>query len=124
MLEINSQTFICKNLKGNCDMKKIAWAALIFLFLFIALGVSIHKLGLGHFLARSSEDIIRTGYLGWLNLIALGFFGITFSILGFLLARRRGRNRVTWAILCFFFNLLGFVILWLLPASKGARGQS
>ena len=38
-----------------------------------------------------------------------------FSILGFLLSKKKRRSPIRWMILCFFLNVWAFIYLWSLP---------
>ena len=40
---------------------------------------------------------------------------VTFAVLGFFLAKRRGRSPQKWMVLCFLFNVWAFIYLWSLP---------
>ena len=42
--------------------------------------------------------------------------GIPSVIIGARLARQRGRSTLRWAIICFFINIFGLILLWLLPS--------
>lgn len=106
-------------------MRRIWIGLLIFLIFFIALGFATFKLGLGHFVAKCIEDLENTNlyihHSQLVSLIVVGLFVIIFSVLGFFLAKKRGRDRFTWTILCFFFNFWAFIILLLLPASDVSK---
>ena len=105
-------------------MNRIWIVALIFLLSFIALGFATFRFGLGQFLASSYENVADKGsihQLRFLGLFVVGLFAILCSAAGFFLAKKRGRSRVGWFILCLLFNFWGFVILLLLPASKGGK---
>jgi hypothetical protein len=108
-------------------MRRILLAAMIFIFLFVLLGVGIHRFGWGDFIDNFFQNIKATSFYmshpEITNLIVVGFFAITFSILGFFLARKKNRNQFTWLILCFFFNFWAFLILLLLPASNVSKRE-
>ena len=53
------------------------------------------------------------------NKLILGFIVMLFPILGIILGYKlsfkKNRNVIFWSIICFFSNVWGVVILWLLP---------
>lgn len=108
-------------LKREHENKSIIVGILIFLLLFVGLGFAIFKLGLGHFVAKSYENARDKDYIHQLRLLSLFagvLFAISCSVAGFFVAKKRGRNKVKWIILCFFFNLWGLIILLLLPRKE------
>ena len=44
---------------------------------------------------------------------------ITFAVLGYWLAKRRGRSPRKWMVVCFLLNVWGFIYLWSLPNLRG-----
>jgi O-antigen/teichoic acid export membrane protein len=88
------------------------------------LGFAIFRFGLGHFLAKSYEYAKDKDYiqlLRLLNLFVLGLFTISCSVAGFFISKKKQRDQITWAILCFFFTFWALIILILLPASSPKR---
>ena len=103
-------------------MKKVLIATFVGLLTFIALGVLIFEFNLGsplHNLILSIKDydglITR---IQLLNLLFMSLFILLSTIIGFFLAKKKGKNRFLWAILCFFFNIWALIIIWLLPSSN------
>jgi len=109
-------------------MKKILIASLIFLLVFICLGLAIFEFGLGNILERFYSSFrqtdLNTARFRLLNLVVMSLLMISFSILGFFQAKKKRRNRFVWLILCFLFNLWAFIILLLLPALNDGRKTS
>jgi len=101
-------------------MKKALIATVSGLLIFIGLGVLIFKFNLGihvHNLILSIRDYGGpiTGIQS-LNLLFMSFLILLSTIIGFFLAKKKGKNRFLWAILCFFFNIWALIVLWLLPS--------
>lgn len=46
---------------------------------------------------------------------------VLFAILGFRLAKKKGRNPMKWMFACFFFNVWAFIYLWALPDLKASN---
>jgi len=107
-------------------MRRILLAGMIFFLLFIALGIGIFRFGLGRFINDIFQNLEGASwYIEHeivLTLVVVGLFAVTFSLLGFFLARRRGRNPFAWLTLCFFFSFWAFIILLLLPATAKRSG--
>ena len=68
---------------------------------------------------------LRRQFFEWImfqcqnNKPILGFIVMLFPllgiILGYKLSFKKNRNDIFWSILCFFSNIWGVIILWLLP---------
>ena len=98
-------------------MNRIFTGTLLAFLAFIAFGVGIFKFGLGNVvynLFSDNKDVCISRFQ-FLNLFGISIFMILFSIFGFFLSKKKGRNRFKWSLLCFFFNFWAFIILWFLP---------
>lgn len=57
-------------------------------------------------------------YLNLINIVLFLVFGGVFGFLGYKLARKKKRNTIGWTLLCVFFNLWAFLILYYLPYKR------
>lgn len=55
------------------------------------------------------------------SFIIWGFFWILWSITGYRIAKRKGRNAVVWALMGFLFGILALILLALLPSKAVKR---
>jgi hypothetical protein len=103
-------------------MRKAIIATFVGFFIFIVLGVSIYKLGLGNHVQNFILNIRNyDGSITRIQLLNLAFMILLMfscSILGFFLSKRKGRDKFAWGVLCFFFNVWALILLWFLPGSK------
>jgi len=110
-------------------MKKVLITSFASLLTFIVLGFLVFEFNLGSplynfILGIKDHDGLITR-IQLLNLLFITLFILLSMVIGFFLAKKKGKSRFLWLILCFFFNIWALIILWLLPSSdtKLQEGQ-
>lgn len=103
-------------------MKKVLIIMSASLLTFIVLGLLIFEFNLGSSLHKfivgiKDHDRLITR-IQLLNLLVMSLFILLSMVIGFFLAKKKGRSRSLWSILCFLFNIWALIILWLLPSSN------
>jgi hypothetical protein len=103
-------------------MKKVLITTFAGLLTFIVLSVFIFEFNLGSplhkfILGIKDHDGLITR-IQLLNLLFMCLFILLSTVIGYFLAKKKGKSRFLWPILCFFFNIWALIILWLLPSSK------
>lgn len=92
------------------DWKKLLGGVLAVLFCFALLVVLDPNLRLARTLFELPPH--KAQLLGFAVTMTIM---ITFAVLGFFLAKRRGRSPRKWMIVCFLLNVWGVIYLWALP---------
>ena len=103
-------------------MKKVLIIMSASLLTFIVLGLLVFEFNLGSSLHKfivgiKDHDRLITR-IQLLNLLVMSLFILLSMVIGFFLAKKKGRSRCLWSILCFLFNIWALIILWLLPSSN------
>lgn len=96
----------------NLKSKVISKIVVTFLILFVILDILMVEFNLREVLFESfmfSED-----YRYLTLLIPIGVSVLTSGV-GYFMAKKKSRNRKTWALLCFVFNIWGVAALLFLP---------
>jgi hypothetical protein len=55
------------------------------------------------------------------NIVVMFLIITLFTFLGFILAKKKGRNQILWMILSFLFNFWAVLVLWFLPDLKNKK---
>jgi hypothetical protein len=98
--------------RGKIARKLIGIFICLFIVLNILMTVSSFREGL------FSSKLFSQDYRYISLIVPLGLSIIT-SYWGLRLAERKNRNRKIWAVACFFLNIWGIIILYLLPPLAG-----
>jgi cytochrome bd-type quinol oxidase subunit 2 len=67
-----------------------------------------------------SEIIFDSFLFRYPELVSLStfLFGGLMSFLGYILSKRKNKDKKKWAILCFIFNIWALIILYFLPSEE------
>jgi len=84
-----------------------------FAALFIFLNVIMINLNLREVVF--SSFLFKEKYKQVIILIPVGFSILT-SYVGYIVARKKGRRKRHWSVICFFLNIWGLIILLFLPS--------
>lgn len=92
------------------DWKKILLGLMIFLFTFSLISIMSFKFHLLSMMRTLSE---KQHYLLliFINIIYM----LTFSFIGFLIAKKKGREPRKWMLVSFFFHVFAIIYLYALP---------
>jgi hypothetical protein len=55
------------------------------------------------------------------NIVVIFLVITLFTFFGFILAKKKGRNKILWMILSFLFNFWAVLVLWFLPDVKNKK---
>lgn len=95
------------------DWKKLFVGIIIVFIIFIALVVFDSNFHLLKLLKGLPKNQART-----IGLSITIFIMLLFSVCGFVLSKKKGRNPVRWTLFCFLFHVWAFIYLWSLPDLK------
>jgi hypothetical protein len=98
------------------DWKKIVFGIFIMFVILVALVMLDSKFRLIKILQSLPEGQARG-----IGLSIIIFSMSLFSILGFLLSKKKGRDPLRWTFLCFFFQVWALIYLWSLPGLNDRR---
>jgi hypothetical protein len=88
-----------------------------FVLLFLLLGVLMVKLELREVVFHSTAF---DNYKATAIIVPIGISIFT-ALAGYWFAKRKNRSQKKWAVLCFFLNIWGLIILFFLPALRLGR---
>ena len=91
----------------------------VFLALFVLLNVLIEIFGYPRFLFEPSAF----ASLERITLSVIVPTSCLTSYMGYVLARRRNRDKKKWALMCFIFNILGLIYLYYLPITSDSKNS-
>ncbi len=90
---------------------------LIFIIFFVFIEIIMIKFNVREIVFNSF--FFKDDYEYWrlVSLVPIGLSMLT-SYTGYVLAKKKNRNGKAWAILCFFINIWGIIILYFVPSQK------
>jgi uncharacterized BrkB/YihY/UPF0761 family membrane protein len=113
-----------RQMRQNPSNKRIFLVLIaIFLPIFGALGLSVFIPGLREYTEKSMRQIFNLQHFELLNSLAVSLFSVIFAVLGYVIAKRRSRRPIEWAVICLFTNLWGFIVLLMLPPKGRVKGS-
>jgi hypothetical protein len=100
------------------DWRRIFFGTSVIVLVYIALAVfGVDYRVIEYFASLGTEQAQRIGLSVTLLLMSLS------GVLGFFLAKRRGRNTLSWLCACFLLNVWAVIYLWSLPDLTAPRSK-
>jgi len=86
-------------------------------FVFISLFLILLALRMSNFFSFFFENTMILKNFQIINFIVMLIIMTISSIIGFIVSKKKGRNKCLWSILCFLFNFWALIILHYTPLS-------